>query len=247
MTHSHSLPRTPLRVAVTGGTSGLGLRARRGVRRARRRASPSSPATPTRVARVARGDRRQPRHRRRRREQGRRARRSRCRSAARSAASTCSSTTRRASARCRSRCSPTPSARTSRRALATNVLGPFRLTKALLGALAGVGARAARGARALVVNVIERRRGHAVRRLGRLRREQGRARAHEPDLARGAARRTASRVVAVDPGDMDTPLHAAAVPDADPATLKRPRDAAREIVARDRSRARGARRASTRA
>ena len=31
---------------------------------------------------------------------------------------------------------------------------------------------------------------------------------------------------------MDTPLHAAAVPDADPATLKRPRDAAREIVAR---------------
>jgi hypothetical protein len=37
---------------------------------------------------------------------------------------------------------------------------------------------------------------------------------------------------------MDTPLHALAVPDADPATLKRPRDAAREIVARiDRERA----------
>ena len=37
---------------------------------------------------------------------------------------------------------------------------------------------------------------------------------------------------------MDTPLHAAAVPDADPATLKRPRDAAREIVDRiDRERA----------
>jgi NAD(P)-dependent dehydrogenase (short-subunit alcohol dehydrogenase family) len=49
-------------------------------------------------------------------------------------------------------------------------------------------------------------------------------------------------VVAVDPGDMDTPLHAAAVPDADPATLKRPRDAAREIVARiDRERAAGVR------
>ena len=28
---------------------------------------------------------------------------------------------------------------------------------------------------------------------------------------------------------MDTPLHALAVPDADPATLKRPADAAREI------------------
>jgi NAD(P)-dependent dehydrogenase (short-subunit alcohol dehydrogenase family) len=37
-------------------------------------------------------------------------------------------------------------------------------------------------------------------------------------------------VVSVDPGDMDTPLHAAALPDADPATLKRPRDAAREII-----------------
>jgi len=45
-------------------------------------------------------------------------------------------------------------------------------------------------------------------------------------------------VVAIDPGDMDTPLHAAAVPDADPATLKRPRDSAREIVDRiDRERA----------
>ncbi|HEY6355514.1 MAG TPA: SDR family NAD(P)-dependent oxidoreductase, partial [Burkholderiaceae bacterium] len=38
-------------------------------------------------------------------------------------------------------------------------------------------------------------------------------------------------VIAVDPGDMDTPLHAAAVPDADPTTLKRPADAAREILA----------------
>jgi hypothetical protein len=34
----------------------------------------------------------------------------------------------------------------------------------------------------------------------------------------------------VDPGDMDTPLHATAVPDADPATLKRPETAAREIA-----------------
>ena len=39
-------------------------------------------------------------------------------------------------------------------------------------------------------------------------------------------------MIAVDPGDMDTPLHAAAVPGADPATLKRPRDAARELIAR---------------
>jgi NAD(P)-dependent dehydrogenase (short-subunit alcohol dehydrogenase family) len=39
------------------------------------------------------------------------------------------------------------------------------------------------------------------------------------------------RVLSKDPGDMDTPLHALAVPDADPATLKRPAQAAREIAA----------------
>ena len=38
------------------------------------------------------------------------------------------------------------------------------------------------------------------------------------------------RVEAVDPGDMDTPLHALALPDADPATLKQPRQSAGEIV-----------------
>ena len=38
------------------------------------------------------------------------------------------------------------------------------------------------------------------------------------------------RVVALDPGDMDTPLHALAVPDADRSTLKDPREAAAEIL-----------------
>ena len=36
--------------------------------------------------------------------------------------------------------------------------------------------------------------------------------------------------LSLDPGDMDTPLHAAAVPDADPAGLKRPETAAVELV-----------------
>jgi len=36
--------------------------------------------------------------------------------------------------------------------------------------------------------------------------------------------------LSIDPGDMDTPLHALAVPDADPTTLKRPDDAAVEII-----------------
>ncbi len=39
------------------------------------------------------------------------------------------------------------------------------------------------------------------------------------------------KFLSLDPGDMDTPLHALAVPDADPTTLKRPEDAASEIVA----------------
>ena len=38
------------------------------------------------------------------------------------------------------------------------------------------------------------------------------------------------RVISVDPGDMDTPLHAAAIPDADPASLKRPATAAHELL-----------------
>ena len=41
------------------------------------------------------------------------------------------------------------------------------------------------------------------------------------------------RFLSLDPGDMDTPLHALAVPDADPATLKRPETAAREIADAD--------------
>jgi len=36
--------------------------------------------------------------------------------------------------------------------------------------------------------------------------------------------------LSLDPGDMDTPLHALAVPDSDPATLKRPEAAARELA-----------------
>ena len=40
------------------------------------------------------------------------------------------------------------------------------------------------------------------------------------------------QVISWDPGDMDTPLHAVAVPDAEPTMLKRPKDAARELIAK---------------
>ena len=108
-------------------------------------------------------------------------------------------------------------------ALTTNVLGPFRLTKALLGLLAASARESgADGASAVVVNVTS---DAAVTPYGGWG-AYGASKAalahmsriwHEELAPHGIA------VVAVDPGDMDTPLHAAAVPDADPATLKRPR------------------------
>ncbi|HEV7575452.1 MAG TPA: SDR family oxidoreductase [Caldimonas sp.] len=117
-------------------------------------------------------------------------------------------------------------------ALAANVLGPFRLTKALLGLLAASAREAGdAGARALVVTVTSDAAVTPYAGWG----AYGASKAallqmsriwHEELAPHGVA------VVALDPGDMDTPLHAAAVPDADPATLKRPRDAAREIVER---------------
>ena len=39
------------------------------------------------------------------------------------------------------------------------------------------------------------------------------------------------RVLSVDPGEMDTQMHADAMPDADPATLARPADVAARIIA----------------
>ena len=41
------------------------------------------------------------------------------------------------------------------------------------------------------------------------------------------------RFLSLDPGDMDTPMHEAAIPDADPATLKRPEQSAREMAGSD--------------
>ncbi len=112
------------------------------------------------------------------------------------------------------------------RALATNVLGPFRMTKALFGALAA-SAREGRGA--VVVNVSSDAAINAYPLWGTY--SAGKAALHHLsriwDQEPGA---TGVRVLSFDPGDMDTPLHAAAVPDADRSTLKRPDVAARELA-----------------
>jgi NAD(P)-dependent dehydrogenase (short-subunit alcohol dehydrogenase family) len=112
------------------------------------------------------------------------------------------------------------------RAFTTNVTGPFRLTKALMGSLTA-SAREGRGA--VVLNISSDAAvtpypgwgaygasKAALHHLSRIWNEE-----HEADGV---------RFLSLDPGDMDTPMHAAAVPDADPTTLKRPEVAAQELA-----------------
>src|SRR5438270_10131852 len=112
------------------------------------------------------------------------------------------------------------------RALATNLLGPFRLTKALLGALAA-SAREGRGA--VVLNVSSDAAVTPSPRWGAYGAGKAALR-HLSGVWDAELAAEGVHFLSLDPGDMDTPLHAAAVPDADPATLKRPEAAARELV-----------------
>ena len=112
------------------------------------------------------------------------------------------------------------------RALTTNLLGPFRLTKAVLGALAG-SAREGRGA--VVLNVSSDAAVNAYPTWG----AYGASKAALHHLTRVWDEELGAQGVhflSIDPGDMDTPLHAVAIPDADPATLKRPDTAAAELI-----------------
>jgi NAD(P)-dependent dehydrogenase (short-subunit alcohol dehydrogenase family) len=111
-------------------------------------------------------------------------------------------------------------------ALETNVLGPFRLTKALLGALA---ASAREGHSPRVLNISSDAAVNPYARWG----AYGASKAALHHMTRIWDEELAAegiRFLSRDPGDMDTPLHAVAVPDADRASLKRPEDAARELA-----------------
>jgi NAD(P)-dependent dehydrogenase (short-subunit alcohol dehydrogenase family) len=111
-------------------------------------------------------------------------------------------------------------------ALAVNLLGPFRLTKALFGALA---ASARDGRRALVINISSDAAVNAYPGWGAYGASKAALR-HLGAIWGQEAEADGVRFLSIDPGDMDTPLHALAVPDADPSTLKRPEDSAAEIV-----------------
>ena len=109
------------------------------------------------------------------------------------------------------------------RALQVNVLGPFRLSKVIAGAMALRG----RGA---IVHVSSDAAVEAYPRWG----AYGASKAALDHLSRTWAAELAGtgvRVLAVDPGEMDTRMHADAVPDADPASLDRPEAVARAIAA----------------
>jgi NAD(P)-dependent dehydrogenase (short-subunit alcohol dehydrogenase family) len=112
------------------------------------------------------------------------------------------------------------------RAIAANLLGPFRLTKALLGSLAA-SAREGRGG--LVVNISSDAAVSAYPGWGAYGASKA-ALLHMTRIWQEELRPVGVRMLSFDPGDMDTPLHAAAIPGADPTTLKKPATSARELA-----------------
>ena len=108
------------------------------------------------------------------------------------------------------------------RVLAVNLVGPFRLTKALAGPMVLRG-------RGLVVNVSSDAAVEAYERWG----AYGASKAALDHLTRTFAAELAGtgvRFLAVDPGEMDTRMHADAIPDADRSTLADPARVADRIV-----------------
>jgi NAD(P)-dependent dehydrogenase (short-subunit alcohol dehydrogenase family) len=106
--------------------------------------------------------------------------------------------------------------------LAVNLVGPFRLTKALVGPMLLRG-------RGLVVHLSSDAAVAAYPRWG----AYGSSKAALDHLARIWAAEldgTGVRFLGVDPGEMDTAMHAEAMPDADRTSLARPETVARKIA-----------------
>ena len=112
------------------------------------------------------------------------------------------------------------------KAIATNVLGPFRLTKALLGALS---ASAREGRLALVVNISSDAAVTPYPKWGAYGASKAALR-HLTEIWDQELSVEGVRFLSFDPGDMDTPMHALALPDADRTTLKTAEAAARELI-----------------
>jgi NAD(P)-dependent dehydrogenase (short-subunit alcohol dehydrogenase family) len=104
--------------------------------------------------------------------------------------------------------------------LEVNLVGPFRLTKVIAGSMA-------LRRTGTVVFVSSDAAAEAYPRWG----AYGISKAAQDHLARVfAAEVPHVRFLAVDPGEMDTKMHADAIPDADRSTLARPADVAERLV-----------------
>jgi NAD(P)-dependent dehydrogenase (short-subunit alcohol dehydrogenase family) len=112
-------------------------------------------------------------------------------------------------------------------ALATNLVGPFRLTKTLLGALRASAAERRGG---VVMNISSDAAITPYAGWGAYGASKAALR-HLSAIWDAELEGEGVRVLSRDPGDMDTPLHKLAVPDADPATLLAPEVSARAITA----------------
>ena len=112
-------------------------------------------------------------------------------------------------------------------ALAVNLVGPFRLTKALYGALA---ASAAEQRGAVVVNISSDAAVTPYPEWGAYGASKA-ALGHMTSIWHEESSALGIEFLSIDPGDMDTPLHALAVPDADTSTLKHPGQSASEVIA----------------
>lgn len=107
--------------------------------------------------------------------------------------------------------------------LQTNLVGPFRLTKALAGGMALRG-------KGLVVHLSSDAAVAAYPRWGAYSASKA-ALDHLARIWAAELEGTGVRFLGIDPGEMDTRMHADAMPEADPSTLPRPGDVARRIVA----------------
>lgn len=109
------------------------------------------------------------------------------------------------------------------RVFQVNTAGPWRLTRAVVGGMVLRG-------RGTVLHVSSDAAVAAYPTWG----AYGASKAAQDHLSRVWAAElegTGVRVLSVDPGEMDTAMHAAALPEADPATLARPDAVARRILA----------------
>ena len=108
-------------------------------------------------------------------------------------------------------------------AFAVNMAGPFRLTRAIVGSMVA-------RERGVVVHVSSDAAVEAYPTWG----AYGASKAALDHLSRVWAAEldgTGVRVLSVDPGEMNTKIHADAIPEADPASLADPNDVAAGIVA----------------